>query len=72
MLWHSTRQENITNLKNPKIDKLLEDGRRMADLEDRKEKYFEFQKVLSEESPVVFLSHPTIYSIRRKKIFTWF
>jgi peptide/nickel transport system substrate-binding protein len=72
VLWHSTRAENITHLKSPKIDKLLEDGRKITDLEERKEKYFDFQKFLAEESPAVFLSHPLIYRLERKEIFTWF
>jgi peptide/nickel transport system substrate-binding protein len=66
IFWHSTRSENITNFKNPKIDKLLEDARRTIDFEERKNNYYEFQKTLLEESPVAFLSHPVNYSIERK------
>jgi len=71
VLWHSTRAENITNFKSPKIDKLLEDGRKIADIEERKEKYFDFQKALVEESPVVFLSYPKIHKIKRKRFFNF-
>ena len=70
LFWHSTRAENITHLKSPKIDKLLEDGRKIADLETRKEKYWDFQKTLSEECPVVFLSHPTTFTYSRQPL-TW-
>ncbi|HUV46589.1 MAG TPA: ABC transporter substrate-binding protein [Candidatus Bathyarchaeia archaeon] len=69
ILWHSTREENITKFKSPKIDKLLEDGRKIVDQEQRKEKYFDFQKFLAEECPAVFLSHPTIYQLNRKVLF---
>lgn len=69
LFWHSTRKENITNFKDPKIDKLLEDGRRTADNAKRKEKYFDFQKFLLEEAPVAFLSYPYFYKISRISIF---
>lgn len=72
LLWHSTRPENITHFKSPKIDKLLEDGRKISNLEDRKEKYADIQRFLTEESPVVFLSYPTSYKLERTQLFTWF
>ncbi len=65
VFWHSTRAENITNFKSPKVDKLLEDARRTIDLQKRKESYFEFQKVILEESPAAFISHPLQYTIKR-------
>lgn len=72
LFWHSTRPENITHLKSPKIDKLLEDGRKIIDQGERKDKYTDFQKVLTEESPVVFLAYPKIFKLQRIKVFTWF
>lgn len=72
IFWHSTRQENITRLRNPRIDKLLEDGRKTIDLEVRKEKYLDFQKSLAEEAPVIFLAHPAVYRVSRKPLFTFF
>lgn len=66
-LWHSTQATNISRLKNPKIDKLLEDGRRTLDQEKRKAIYFDFQRFLVEESPAIFLFHPTVYTISRKQ-----
>jgi len=69
--WHSTRKENITNFKNPRIDKLLEDARRIDDLEERREKYFDFQKSLLEEAPTAFILYPEVYNISRKPLFTW-
>ncbi len=68
LFWHSTRPENITHLKSPKIDKILEDARKTLNQEERKEKYFDLQKSLSEECPVVFLSHPQVFKITRKNI----
>lgn len=68
IFWHSTQTKtNITKLNNPKIDKLLEDGRGTFDITERKKIYQEFQKSLLEESPVIFLSYPTVYTITRVK-----
>ena len=64
-LWHSTQRANLSRLKNPKIDKLLEDGRKTADLNERKEIYLDFQKTLVEETPAIFLFYPTLYTISR-------
>lgn len=68
--WHSTQtQTNITRFRNTKesqrIDKLLEDGRRTLDQEERKKIYVDFQRFLLEESPVIFLFHPVTYTITR-------
>lgn len=65
-LWHSTQTTNITGLNSPKIDKLLEDGRKVANQKERKEIYLDFQRFLLEESPAVFLSHPYECTFLRK------
>lgn len=66
--WHSTQlNSNITHLKNSRIDKLLEEGRLKPDQLTRKQIYYDFQKFLLEESPVVFLEFPTNYTISRVK-----
>lgn len=66
-LWHSTQKEtNISNFSNPRIDKLLEDGRLETDQEKRKKIYLDFQRYLLEEAPAVFLFHPMTYTVVRK------
>jgi len=66
-LWHSTQTStNISKLKNPRIDKLLEDGRTELDQESRKKIYLDFQRFLVEEVPAVFLYYPTQYNVVRK------
>lgn len=66
-LWHSTQTAtNISKFKNPRIDKLLEDGRTELDQETRKKYYLDFQRFLVEDVPAVFLYHPTYYTINRK------
>ena len=69
--WHSTQSSsNITNYRNSKesqrIDKLLEEGRTTLDQESRKQIYIDFQRFLVEDSPIIFLYHPTTYTVVKK------
>ena len=46
-LWHSSQDlTNIANYSNPRIDKLLEDGRTQIDAGERKKIYLDFQRFL--------------------------
>lgn len=65
-LWHSTQLgSNISKYQSPRIDKLLEDGRQVTNQEERKKIYLDFQRYLVEDSPAIFLFHPTYYTISR-------
>lgn len=64
-LWHSTQESNISNLNNPRIDKLLEDGRIKSDPKERKQIYQDFQKFLVEDDPAAFLFYPASYTVSR-------
>jgi len=64
-LWHSTQEGNLTKFKSPRVDKLLEDGRRVSDQEERKQIYYDFQRFLVEEVPAVFLYYPTTWTLKR-------
>lgn len=66
VLWHSTQETNLSHYKNPRIDKLLEDGRTELQQEERKKIYLDFQRFLIEDSPAIFLYHPASYTITRK------
>ena len=66
LLWHSTQTTNITGYNNPKIDKLLEDGRKTQDRLERERIYGDFQKYLVDDAPAAFLYYPTIYTVKRK------
>lgn len=67
-LWHSTQDKtNISKYSNPRVDKDLEDGRKIDDAEKRKEKYFDFQKVLQDDVPATFLYFPKTNVVLRKK-----
>ena len=65
-LWHSGQAGNITNYRNLRIDKLLEDGRRTYKTEDRKKIYADFQKYLLDDMPAAFLFFPYTYTITRR------
>lgn len=65
-LWHSSQPNNITNYKNLRIDKLLEDGRKTNDVNERKKIYIDFQKYLMDDAPATFLYFPYEYEITRK------
>lgn len=65
-VWHSTQTAtNISKYQNPRIDKLLEDGRSEVDFETRRKIYLDFQRFLVEDSPAVFLYYPSTYTIKR-------
>lgn len=65
-IWHSTQKEtNITQYSNPRIDKLLEDGRTLMEPAQRKQAYFDFQRFLLEDSPAIFLYYPKTYTVYR-------
>ena len=66
VLWHSTQITNLSKYKSPKLDKLLEDGRKTLNQDERKTIYQDFQRFLVEDSPAVFLFYPTVYSLSRK------
>lgn len=65
ILWHSTQEGNITRYESPKVDKLLEDGRKELDDQERREIYLNFQRFLVEDTPAVFLHYLETYTVRR-------
>jgi len=61
-IWHSTKTEpgefNFIGYSNQTVDRLLEDGRRTFNTEERKKVYHEIQKILYDEQPYLFLYVP--------------
>jgi len=65
--WHSTQKlGNIGDYKNVKVDLLLEKGRSTIDIQEREKIYFDFQKVITDDPPALFLYYPYVYKIERK------
>ncbi len=65
-LWHTGQTSNITNYRNLRIDKLLEDGRQIYNKQERKQIYDDFQKYLIDDMPAAFLFFPYTYTLNRK------
>jgi len=62
-LWHSLKVNypdlNISGYEYNRVDILLEDARKTSNLTTRQTKYFQFQRYLMGDAPVIFLYHPT-------------
>lgn len=68
-LWHSSQTKtNLTKYSSVRVDKDLEDGRKAMTEEERKEKYFDFQKTLLEDAPATFLYFPKYNIVYLKKV----
>ncbi|RJQ26161.1 ABC transporter substrate-binding protein [Candidatus Parcubacteria bacterium] len=65
-IWHSNQVNNITHYRNLRIDKLLEDGRSISDINKRVDIYADFQKYLIDDVPASFLYFPYEYNIYKK------
>ena len=67
-LWHSTQiKTNLTKYSSARVDKDLEDGRKIVSEDMRKEKYYDFQRALLEDSPATFLYFPKYNIVYLKK-----
>lgn len=59
-IWHSSQQGakqfNFVGYNNPNVDQLLEQGRLELDPDKRQIIYYEFAKILLEDSPIIYLS----------------
>lgn len=68
--WHSSQIDsglNLSQFANRDADNLLEAARTTAEVEIRQEKYEEFQDILAEKLPAIFLYSPTYtYPVTKK------
>lgn len=71
-LWHSSQVKeggfNLAGYSHKEVDRLLEDARMISDRELRAEKYGQFQEILAEELPAIFLYSPLYVYVQDKKI----
>jgi peptide/nickel transport system substrate-binding protein len=62
VLWHSAQKDhpglNITGFEQIRADRALEEGRNELENENRLVHYSEFQKVIVDDVPAIFLYHP--------------
>ncbi len=70
--WHSSQRNdpglNISMYTNSKVDKILEDARKIQGRDERITKYLEFEKELSKDIPAIFLYSPSFSYVVPKKI----
>jgi len=69
--WHSSQSLsgglNLSNYFNKDADKLLEEARQLNNADERAKKYVDFQNILAEELPAIFLYSPTYdYGVNEK------
>jgi peptide/nickel transport system substrate-binding protein len=69
--WHSSQRVgsglNLSGYANAKVDKILEDARKIDDKNLREQKYIEFEKEISKDIPAIFShSHEYIYVLPTK------
>jgi len=69
--WHSSQKRdpglNLSLYENKKVDKLLEEARQNPHEDERIEKYAEFQKLVTQDIPAVFLYSPYhLYPVNKK------
>lgn len=66
IFWHSTQSQKLTRIEDPKLDKLLEDGRKALELTERRKIYQEFSKELQSLTPASFLFFQDKYIVINK------
>ncbi|TSC71151.1 MAG: hypothetical protein G01um101470_730 [Parcubacteria group bacterium Gr01-1014_70] len=63
--WHSSQRNdpglNIALYTNPRADSLLEEARKQINREEREKTYSEFQQIVADEHPAVFLYSPSYH-----------
>ncbi len=71
-IWHSSQKEspglNLTGFQNRRADELLEKAALTDDPEAKKRYYYEFQEIISENLPAIFLYNPTYSYLVDQKI----
>jgi peptide/nickel transport system substrate-binding protein len=73
ILFHSKGYANSTGYSNPKLDALLEEARRISNIERRKALYAEVQHILIEDLPYIPLFFSVEYAAMRNQVrgFAW-
>lgn len=69
--WHSSQKKdpglNLALYDNKSADKILEESRQLLNPLERKQKYEDFEKILLEDAPAVFLYSPAyLYPVSKK------
>lgn len=54
-IWHSKGARNLTSYSNSYVDHLLEQGREITDLEERKAIYHKIHRIIHDDCPAIFM-----------------
>jgi peptide/nickel transport system substrate-binding protein len=68
LLFRSTGSQNSTKYNNPKVDKLLDEGRNALDQSERQKIYWQVQKIVAEDLPYVPLFFSIEYAAMRSNV----
>jgi len=70
--WHSSQQKdsgfNLTSFNNKRADALLEQARETNDLNKKSELFSQFENIILEYKPAIFLFQPTYSYLLNKKV----
>ncbi|MDJ1430583.1 ABC transporter substrate-binding protein [Halostagnicola sp. A-GB9-2] len=66
--YHSTDSQIHTGYDNPEADELIERGRRVTDVEERKEIYDELQTIVHDDTPLGMLTYKETVSGTRNRV----
>ncbi len=70
--WHSSQRNspglNVAMYANTRVDKILEDARVAADNDAREDLYEQFEKIIKEEVPAIFLYSPEFIYVVPDKV----
>jgi peptide/nickel transport system substrate-binding protein len=70
-IWHSSKtggkELNFISYQNPEMDRLLVEGRRTFDRNERKKIYWRIQEILAEDQPYTFLYVPMALPVIHKR-----
>jgi peptide/nickel transport system substrate-binding protein len=70
--WHSSQADgnglNISDYKNKEVDELLKQARTILDPEERGQKYKQFQKIITEDIPAIFVYSPDYLYVQSNKV----
>jgi len=70
-IWHSTKTKegefNFVSYSNPEVDKLLLEGRRTCNQDERKKIYRRIHALIAEDQPYTFLYYPDALPIVHKR-----
>ena len=71
-IWNSRQtgegQYNFVSYSNPEVDRLLDEGRRTFDHEDRQKIYRKIHRLIEEDLPYVFLYYPDSLPVVHKRV----